>query len=290
MNKIIKKVSGNIVQITTADERWYAKEAKIEDIESPEIIWVPSVTWIKSYYYMSPYLVKWIADKGLTESEKIKKEAGLKGDKIHQATEDVDKGLKIKIDAKYLNKENGEMEELTVEEYEAILSYRNYIDDEQPELLANEMTVFAKEDSEEQYAGTLDRIFAIGFVEDKDVRQIYIVDIKSGQSVWKDMSIQLSAYNHADIDYEKLGITKEEWENRKLLIIQVGYRKNKKGYKITEVDDRYDLFKISYQTWKEENPDSKPKQRDFPLFIQSEFRLKENKESKNKAQIEKKGL
>jgi len=278
MNKEIKEIltidGKKVYRITTPSERFYGKQIVNQETGLPEIIWLPSVTWIKSYWYKSPYLVKWIVDKGLTEAEAIRKEAGIKGDKIHQATEDIDRGLGVKIDASYLNKETGEMEELTAEECEAILSYRDYIDKEKPELLANEMTIFSKEGSEEEYAGTLDRIFAKGFVKDK-VRQILIVDIKSGQSLYKDMTIQLSAYSQADIDYKKLGITDKEWENRKLVILQVGYNRNKNGWKETEVPDRYDLFKLAYQTWKEENPEAKPKQRDFPLVIQSDYRIKQ---------------
>jgi len=280
MKKYIKEmitVNGEkVCQVTTTDERFYAKETKNQTTGLPEIKFFPSVTWIKSYYYTSPYLIKWIAEKGLTEAETILKEAGLKGDKIHQATEDLDEGLEIAIDAKYLNKANGEREELTVEEYEAIMSYRDYIDKEKPELLANELTVFNKNNSEEEYAGTLDRIFSIGFIKDK-VRQIWIIDLKTSKSIYKDMIIQVSAYSHADIDYKKMGITDEEWKNRKLAILQIGYKRNKNGYKFTEIQDKYYLFKTAYQTWKEENPYTKPKQRDFPLVIKSDFRTNKTK-------------
>lgn len=260
IKEIINSDNQKICRITTQDERFYGKEIVNSITGLPEIKWFPSVTWIKGYYYTSPYLIKWIADKGLSEADRIKKEAGTKGDKVHQATEDIDKGLKINIDDNYPNKETGEMEELTADEIEAILSYRDYIDEVKPELVANEMTVFA-----EKYAGTLDRIFRID-------KQIWIIDIKTSKSIWKDMIIQISAYSHADIDYQKLGIADEEWKNRKLAILQIGYSRNKKNYKFTEVPDRYDLFEIAYQVWTEENPDANPKQRDFPLVIKSEFR------------------
>ena len=289
---IITKNGKRIMQITCPSERFYGKEINNPQTGVPEIAWFPSVTWIKSYYYMSPYLMKWIAEKGLTESENIRNEAGIKGDKVHQATEDIDKGLKIKLDDGYLNKRTGEMEELNVEEIEAIKSYADYIDEVKPELLANEMTIFSKDGSNEEYAGTLDRIWASGFVSDK-VRQIWIIDLKTSKSIYKDMMMQVSAYSHSDIDYKSLGITDKEWENRKLAILQLGYARNKKGYKFTEIQDRYDLFKIAYLTWKEENPDSKPFQRDFPLEISSEFRiqqikLQEIEKEKKKKEMEKK--
>lgn len=269
MKKEIKEIittnGKKICRITTPDERWYGKEITNRETGLPEIIWLPSSTWIKSYYYMSPYLMKWIAEKGLTEAEAIKKEAGTKGDKIHQATEDIDKNGEVAIDAKYLNKGNGEMEELTAEELEAIKSYKDFIDETKPELLANEMTVFA-----DKYAGTLDRIWRIN-------GEIWIIDLKTSKSIYKDMLLQVSSYSHADIDYKKMGITKEEWDNRKLAILQLGYSRNSKKYKFTEIPDRYDLFEIAYQTWQEENPEVKPKQRDFPLKIVSKWRVEQLK-------------
>jgi len=258
-----------ICRVTTPDSRWYGKE--IQNIETglPEIKWFPSVTWIKGYYYTSPYLTKWIVEKGLTESERIKKEAGVKGDRIHQATEVLDFKGEVGVSDKYPNKETGEMEELTADEVEGINSYKDFVDETHPELLANEMTVFG-----ENYAGTLDRIYRID-------GQIWIVDLKTGQNIWKDMSLQVGSYSHAKIDYEKLGITEEEWKNRKLAILQLGYKKyrtpGKSKYKFTEIEDRYDLFEMAYKVWEEENPKSKPKQRDFPLVIKSAWRKKQIK-------------
>lgn len=255
IRELITKDGQKIWQITTSDERFYGKQTTNPTTGLPEIIWLPSVTWIKNYYYTSPYLVRWIADKGLTESERIKKEAGTRGDKIHQATEQLEKDGEIRIEDKFLNKETGQMEELTAEELEAVISYKDFIDDTNAEILANEMTVFS-----EKYAGTLDRIFRIN-------GQIYIIDLKSSQSIRKDMIIQLSAYSHTEIDYTGLGITDEEWKARKLAVLQLGYQKNSKKYKFTEIEDRYDLFELAYSVWQEENPDAKPKQKDFPLVI-----------------------
>ena len=255
IRELITKDGQKIWQITTSDERFYGKQTTNPTTGLPEIIWLPSVTWIKNYYYTSPYLVRWIADKGLTESERIKKEAGTRGDKIHQATEQLEKDGEIRIEDKFLNKETGQMEELTAEELEAVISYKDFIDDTNAEILANEMTVFS-----EKYAGTLDRIFRIN-------GQIYIIDLKSSQNIRKDMIIQLSAYSHTEIDYTGLGITDEEWKARKLAVLQLGYQKNSKKYKFTEIKDRYDLFELAYSVWQEENPDAKPKQKDFPLVI-----------------------
>ena len=267
MEKIIKEIIVNGVkmwQITTPDSRWYARETKNQETGLPEIIWIPSSTWIMSYAYKNPYLIKWMQEKGVDEAETIKKEAGTKGDRIHSGCSVINTGKEVAMTDQFLNKETKAMEELTVEEYEAILSYRNCLDEMKPQILANEMTVFA-----ERYAGTLDDIWAI--LTEGIQRQIYIVDIKSSKSIYKSMIGQVSSYSHADIDYKLFGITDIEWENRKLAILQVGYDRNKNGWKWTEIEDRMDLFELAYATWKDENPNSKPRQIDLPMSIKSQW-------------------
>ncbi|KKK47059.1 hypothetical protein LCGC14_3158980, partial [marine sediment metagenome] len=46
MKKLIREVSNNMVQITTVDERWYARPVKIPETGLPSYEFVPSVTWI----------------------------------------------------------------------------------------------------------------------------------------------------------------------------------------------------------------------------------------------------
>jgi len=249
-----------ICRITTIDERWYEKETLNPITGLPESRFYPSSTWICHYYYTSPFLIKWIAEKGYDEAEAIKKEAGAKGDRTHKATEEIDKGKEIAIDAKFLNKETQEMEELTAEEYANLIAYRNWLDEIKPQPLANEMTVFA-----ELYAGTLDRIYRIK-------GQIWLVDIKTSRIIGESYKLQISSYSHCDIDYKKLGITDGEWKNRKLAILQLGASLNKNGWRWTEIEDKYDVFiNVAYGAWKNENPDIKPFQRDYPLIIQSQW-------------------
>ena len=281
MKKEIKQIitvgGEKICRVTTQDERWYGRDIQNEETGLPDINWLPSVTWIKGYYYTSPYLVKWIAAQGMTEAERVRKEAGIKGDRIHQATEVLDINGEVGITDKYLNKETGEMEELTADEMVGINSYKDYIDKFHPILLANEMTVFG-----ENYAGTLDRIWNI---PEDGKNQIWIIDLKTGKSIWKDMHLQVGAYSHAKIDYESMDITKEEWKNRKLAILQLGYARNKvKKYKFTEIPDRYDLFEMAYKVWAEENPKAKPGQKDFPLIIKSAWRKEQINASIGKVQ------
>jgi hypothetical protein len=117
------------------------------------------------------------------------------------------------------------------------------------------MTVFG-----EDYAGTLDRIYEIE-------GRIWIVDLKTSQQVWEEHKLQISAYSHADIDFVKLGISQEKWDKRGLAVLQLGYRLNKAGFKFTEIEDKYNLFRMARAIWDNENPEAKPKQKDYPLTI-----------------------
>ena len=242
-----------IMRITTVDERWYSKPTSADNDEP---VFYPSVTWIAEYYPKGIAFYKWLADKGWDEAESIKAAAGNKGSKVHRACKDIDNGKEVKFNDKYMNYETGKEEELTVEEWECLMSFRAWLDAVKPELVEVEVTVF---NEREHYAGTIDRIYKI-----KD--EHWIVDLKTSQYIWPSHKIQISAYAHTRVDQRcpfKLGI------------LQLGFKRNRNGYKFTEVEDQYDLFLNAKAIWHNENPDAKPKQRDYPLSIAAECRRKE---------------
>lgn len=270
MDKQIIEVNkeAGVYRITTLDERWYSKSTINQETGLPEIKFYPSATWIAGYYPKGMGFYKWLADKGWDEAEAIKSAAGDKGSKIHYACEDIDKGVKISIvETRYKNPSTGQEEALSPEEVEAIDSFTRWLDETQPILCANETVVFG-----DSYAGTIDRIYAIPNPSFPAVRQVWVLDIKSSKSIWEEYKIQLSLYSHASINYKSMGITDEEWVNRKLAILQVGYQLNKNRYKFTEIEDRADLAEIAKKLWANENPNAKPKQRDYPLFIEAKCR------------------
>jgi hypothetical protein len=248
------------IQITTIDERWYARQAVNKITGLPEYDYIPSVTWIAGYYPKGIAFYKWLANTGWDEAEAIKSAAGDKGSRVHQATEIIDCGGTINIGAQFIDRKTDMLADLTIEEVDCILSFCRWLDETKPVLLASEMTVFG-----DGHAGTLDRIYKIN-------NQVHIVDIKTSQTIWEEHILQVSAYSHSDLDYKGIGLTEAEWQARKLAILQLGYRKNKAGFKYTEIPDKYDMFKTAMSIWKNENSGSKPKQKDYPLVLASEFR------------------
>jgi len=55
----------------------------------------------------------------------------------------------------------------------------------------------------------------------------------------------------------------------KTAILQVGYDRNKAGYKFTEIEDAFPLFKVAQQIWKAEVGSNTPgfTKRDFPIVL-----------------------
>jgi hypothetical protein len=268
MKKEIREIKNGIVQITTYDERWYAKPSIDEKTGLPVYKFVPSVTWIASYYPKGIGFYKWLANKGWDEAEAIKEMAGDKGSKVHQAITILLNGKEVKMGDYMMNIETGEMEELKVEEYECVMKFVEWFKETKPEILANEITAFSQD---ETFAGTIDIICRID-------GQIYIVDIKTSQTIWPEHELQISAYSHLNLNLEELKISKEEWDKRKLAILQLGYRRNNNGWKFTEISDKFDLFLATYKIWQNECEGVEPQQKDYPLYLT----LKEENTEKSK--------
>jgi hypothetical protein len=266
MKKEIIEVKDGVMRITTPGERWYSKQVINDKTGLPEIQFVPSVTWILDSYPKGVGFAKWLQSVG-EESETIKKDAGQRGSHIHAACEMIDNGQQVTMEMAFQN-EDGTASTLTPDEYEAVMSFRDWLDTNKPELLACEVTVFGS-----GYAGTIDRIYRIkqGVKKGLDAG-IWLIDLKSSKAVYESHKLQVSAYKHANIDLKVLNITPDEWRSVRLGVLQVGYTRNGDGFKFTEVEDKFEIFKAVYQIWQNDNPNAKPLQRDFPLAIFAECR------------------
>jgi hypothetical protein len=212
---------------------------------------VPSVTWIAEHYPKGIAFYKWLANKGWDESEALKIAAGDKGSKVHLAVADLIDGKTVKLDAKYINNSTEKEEDLSLEEYEAILSFADWFKKTKPKILQREFVVWG-----EGYAGTVDMLCEI---EGKK----YIVDLKTSQYIWPSHELQVSAYLHAlppEID------TDESFPPH-CAILQLGYRLNKNKYKFTEIEDNYQEFLAAKLIWAKEQKGVEPKQKDYPLEI-----------------------
>lgn len=237
MNKEIRIVDQekNIVQITTPDERWYVKDDKE---------FVPSVTWITHFYPKGVAYMQWLAKHGWDEAEAIKTEAGDKGTIVHHAVEKLLSEGSLKMEDKIADRDGVERE-MTADEYWCVITFSKWWNENKPTLVLNERVVWG-----EGYAGTVDMVVDIG-------GQLWIIDLKTSQSVWPSHELQVSAYKHA----------LPMMEDSKLAILQLGYRRNKDGFKFTEIEDQFPLFLSTKEIWAKETAGEKPHQKDYPLSI-----------------------
>lgn len=247
-----------IVQVTTYDERWYAKPVTDDKTHLPSgYKFVPSVTWIASYYPKGVFFYKWLADKGWDEAEAIKIAAGNKGSKVHLAIADILLGKEVRIDSKYPNRERGIDEELTVEEIDCIQSFIDWKNENPGEVIAFEVAVFS---DKHNFAGTVDFIYKIG-------DDYWLIDFKTGQSIWFESEMQVSAYRETIINgengYQKL----PPKVDLKMAILQLGYRMNKKRFKFTEIKPCFDMFLVAQKIWEREAGKQTVNQKDYPVII-----------------------
>jgi genome maintenance exonuclease 1 len=248
-----------IYQITMADERWYSISTSNKTTGVPEYKHIPSVTWITNYVYKGVAYWRWLAEKkNWDEAEAIKNEAGSKGSRIHTALEMLISGASVKMEDKLFSKLTEQEEELTAEEYGAILSFKNWYDETKPKFLLRETTVISEKHN---FAGTVDCVAKIGDT-------VYVIDFKTSQYVWPSMEAQISAYKQA------LGEMGRNVKDVKLAILQIGYRRNKKNYKFTEVEDQFEsLFLPAQKFWEKDNLGKSPKQIELPLEIKLNLAL-----------------
>jgi PD-(D/E)XK nuclease superfamily len=259
MKKIIRETDEKrgIVQITVADERWYTKPGQDPVSGVPVCTPVPSVTWIAGSWPKGIGFYRWLAEKGWDEAEAIKVAAGDKGSRVHLAIEHILNGEEFRIDTKVADKNRSTEQELATAEltYEELLCVKSFIDwrnEVKPEILATETTIFSDING---YAGTVDCVCRIKGIP-------YVIDFKTSKQVWKEYELQISAYRVAlengenpiyELNPNGTQGKMVDLSGLKMAILQVGYDRNKDGYKFTEIDDAFPLFQVAQQIWREEH-------------------------------------
>jgi hypothetical protein len=167
------------------------------------------------------------------------------------------------------------MSELSYEELLCVKSFIDWRNEVKPEIIATETTIFSEIHG---YAGTVDCVARINGIP-------CVIDFKTSKNVWKEYELQVSAYRMALENGENPIYKKNpngtdsnelvDLSGLKMAILQVGYDKNKDGYKFTEIDDAFPLFKVAQQIWREEHTSKKTgdmltpgfTKRDFPIVL-----------------------
>jgi hypothetical protein len=245
-----------ICRVTTLDERFYGREGKDPVSGLPTIEWRPSITYIGHFYPKGKGFEQYLKKNG-DDADLILALAGERGSKVHQAIEMLNLAETVKMGDKFANNRTGEPEELTPDEYHCVRTYRDWWQAEGSalyEILGVEEVVWPEgKDAEPggpmHFAGTLD--LYVRRIADNTTG---VIDVKTSKDIYPGHIIQVSALAAAK---------KADWGG----IIQVGYTRNKHGYKFTETPLRMDLFEAARTIWAYETEGEKPLQRDYPLEL-----------------------
>jgi len=237
-----------IKRVTTVDERFYIREQTDKKTGLPYFEYVPSVTWICESYPRGIAFFKWLANHGWDEAMALRDAAGDKGSKTHFAVNALMDGREVRMEDKFLNPSTGQDEELQLDEWLNIMSFYNWYNKENPNVRAREFPVWG-----DGYAGMVDMLCQF-----KDVW--YVIDFKTSQYIWPSHELQLSAYRHE---------VKQKMPDKdiRMGILQLGYKRNKRGWKFTEVEDKYEQFLAAKTIWQNEHGNEHPRQIEYPLSL-----------------------
>ncbi len=291
MKKIIRDVDTKrgIVQVTCSDERWYLKATTDPSTDLPIYQPVPSATWIAGHYPKGIEFYKWLANTGWDESQAIKEAAGDKGSRVHLAIEKILNGEEFRIDTKVMDRVRSSEAETVYSEltFEELLCVKSFIDwrsdmerDYIVETLATETAVFSDIHG---FAGTVDWVVRITpKPEGKNPLKLsgptpFVIDFKTSKYVWREYELQVSAYRtvleNGENPIMELNANGTETGKQvdlsglKVAILQVGYTRNKAGWKFTEIEDAFPLFKVAQQIWQREAGTQEIKQYEFPIVL-----------------------
>jgi len=234
-------------QINFLDQRFY----RTEDGE-----YYPSVTTILGYYPKNKFFESWLKDVG-HNSDIIVRKASEEGTAVHDAIEKFLDGEEIKwMDS------NGHAN-FSLEVWKMILRFTEFWKTTKPELLASEIHLL---NHEHKYAGTCDLVMKID-------GKVWLLDIKTSNSLHTSYNLQLSAYAKAWNDLypeekiEKIGIL---WLKSSKRSTKEGKMQGQ-GWEIIEpdksIDDYFRMFLNIYEIYRLETPNDKPYFESLPTTV-----------------------
>ena len=221
-----------------------------------EGVYYPSVTTILQYMPKNKFFESWLKDVG-HNADLIMRRAGKEGTQVHEAAEALVKGEEVSWMDNYGNARYSQIV------WEMILKFHDFWTTYKPELISTEEFVWS---DEHKYAGTADLVVKMN-------NEIWLLDIKTSNSIHKSYDLQLASYAKAlgeskGINIQRTGIIWLKAHSR-------GPSKQKnviqgKGWKllqIDEIDKNFELFKMIYELYKLENPVTEPIYNSYPTTL-----------------------
>lgn len=150
-------------------ERWYPITGETRH----EVFNCLSVTTALSVYPKGPWFNEWLKKQG-SNADAIRDDAAMVGNQVDRGTQLLDKGLTLRRD------------EYRTEVYKALLSYPAWREDFNPEILAQQKTVWS---ISELVAGTFDKLVEIQ-------GDLHLVEVKKTSAIRRSHKIQSQVYAH----------------------------------------------------------------------------------------------
>ena len=237
----------DLKQINFLDRRVYKRS---------EGVYYPSVTTILQYMPKNKFFESWLKDVG-HNADLIMRKAGKEGTQVHEAVERLVKGQEVTWMDDFGNARYSQLV------WEMILKFYDFWTTHKPELISAEDFVWS---DEHKYAGTADLVVKMD-------GEIWLLDLKTSNSLHKSYDLQLSAYAKGleeakGIKIERTGIVWLKANTRSDSKKKGVYQG--KGWQIKVVDDiekNFELFKMIYKLYSLENPTTEPIYNSYPTTI-----------------------
>ena len=234
-------------QINFLDRRVYKRS---------EGVYYPSVTTILQYMPKNKFFESWLKDVG-HNADLIMRRAGKQGTQVHEACEKLILGEEVSWMDDYGNAKYSQIV------WEMILKFHEFWTTHKPELISAEEFVWS---DKHKYAGTADIVCKMN-------GEIWLLDIKTSNSIHKSYDLQLASYAKAlgeskGVNIERTGIVWLKAHSR-------GPSKQKnviqgKGWKllqIDKIDENFELFEMIYKLYSLENPNTEPIYNSYPTTL-----------------------
>jgi hypothetical protein len=244
--KRIVQYSEDNKQINILDQRFYRRNDE----------YYPSVSSILNYFPKNQFFHSWLKDVG-HNSDIIASKAASEGTQVHNAAEKFINGEEI-----VWIEENGHVN-YNLDVWKMILKFTEFWNREKPELIATEYHLFS---DKYKYAGTADLIVKLR-------GKIWLLDIKTSNSLHTSYDLQLSAYAQAWNETHDEQVT-----DVGIIWLKAATRgEDKKGEKIQgsgwqlkiidNIDRNFEMFTKIQDIYNLENPDSKPYSQLLPISV-----------------------
>jgi hypothetical protein len=235
-------------QVNFLDTRYYSRHGE----------YYPSVTYVLSYFPKNKFFEDWLKDVGHNATY-IAKRAAEEGTQVHDAVERYLKGEKITWVDEY-GKTN-----YSLDVWKMILKFTDFWTTYNPTLIESEIHLFS---DELKIAGTCDLVVEMN-------GEIWILDIKTSNSLHTSYDLQLAAYTKCWNEAFEEKVTRNGilWlKSSKRGPDKSGKKIQGKGWELFEssrtIDENLKLFNNIYDLFKLENPNFDPNPEALPMEVQ----------------------